>query len=168
MVWSNQCLIVSTCIGLIPPVHVLFSQHITHLTCCCVMWSVFNDWNSIPVAVWCDLYEQYSVSLAWIYSTPNGVVWSDLCLIDSTCIGLIPLDHDLFDQHITDLTCCCVMWSVFNDCSIIPSIWPGYGVTQLVFDGFYLYWTDSTGSWSIRPAYHAFHLLLCAVFSPSP
>ena len=157
--WSDLCLIDSACIGLISPVHDRFSQYIMHLTCCCVMWSIFSDSIGNP-SIW-PSYDSDRFHLLWC---------------DSTCVWLILLALDWFHLFMIYSSSISCIWPVVVWCDlhsvivlvihlfgldIIDSTW--CGVIQLVFDWFNLYWTDSICSWSIQPIYHAFDLLLCDV-----
>ena len=91
-----------TCVWLILPVLDWFRWIMIYSTSISQIW---------PVAVWCDLY---SMIAALFHLFGLDMVWPNLCLMVSTCIGLIPPVHDLFDQHIMHFTCCCVPYSLFS------------------------------------------------------
>ena len=160
-------MIYSTSISCISPVVVCLSvsvgmydigvyvgMHIKHLTFCCVMLSILSDFNSIP-SIW--------PGLGWIWCDPTSVWlflpvldWFHLIMIYSASISRmwpVAVWCDLYSMILT----------VFHLFGLVMIDSKCSGVTQPVFDWFYLYWTDSTRSWSIRPPYPAFDLLLCDV-----
>ena len=141
VVWSELCLIDSTCI----------------LTCSIYAWSIWPAYHASDLLL-CDVmyiqwWYRYSIYLTLIWLIPPVVVWSTLCLVDSTCIWLIPPFYDLYSRHITHSTGCCVMWCIFSDCIGIPSIWPWY-------DRFHLLWYDPSCVWSTQLIFDWFHLFM--------